>query len=69
MVEYIFNKEKWDSEIRKHHNGENPFINTSKWVDICNGLKVSKVNSTMGIIDIGEEYEYIEVLLSHCDEV
>lgn len=69
MVKYIFNKDKWDSEIRKLHNGENPFTETNKWVDICDGLEVEKVNSTMGIIDIGKKYEYVSVSLSCCKEI
>lgn len=69
MVKYIFSKDKWDSEIRKLHNGENPFIKKCKWVDKCDGLEVEKVNSTMGIVDIGIKYQYVSVSLRCCNEI
>lgn len=68
MVKYIFSKDKWDSELRKLHDGENPYFGKSKWVDICDGLEVEKINSTMGVIDIGK-YGFIEVALSCCNKI
>ena len=69
MVKYVFSKNKWDSELKKLHNGENPFTEKCKWVDICDGLEVEKVNSTIGIIDIGKKYEYVTVSLKCCEEI
>ena len=69
MVKYIFSKEKWDNEIKRLHNGENPFIEECEWVDMCDGLEVEKVNSNMGIIDIGKKYHYVSVSLRCCREI
>lgn len=69
MIKYIFSKNKWDSEMRKLHNGENPYNGKCSWVDICDGLEVEKVSLTMGVIDIGKQYEDIEVSLRCCNKI
>lgn len=69
MIKYIFDKYEWDREMKKLHNGENPFIGKCSWVDICNGLEVEKVNSITGVIDIGKEYEYTTVSLKCCKAI
>lgn len=66
MVKYIFSKKEWDKEMRSLHNGENPFLGKCSWVDICDGLEVEKVNSIIGIIDMGRKYENMTVSLKCC---
>ena len=67
MVKYVFSKNKWDSELRKLYNGENPFAEKCKWVDTCDGLEVEKVDSTIGIIDTGKKH--VAVSLKGCEEI